>query len=198
MLNRFFSTVFGAGVMFALAAVPAGAADEVETKLQVCSSCHGENGEPIDATIPIIWGQQQSYLVKQIHDYKSGDRENPIMSAMLESIKQQEIRKASAYFSAKTWPARHAADAAVAATVPAANTAAAVPNGTTVCRICHQANFEGGPPAPRLAGQKYEYLLQAMNSFANEERTNSVDMMKLMKALTPGEREAIARYLAAL
>jgi hypothetical protein len=37
-----------------------------------------------------------------------------------------------------------------------------------------------------------------MNGFADEQRTNSVDMMKLMKALTPAQRQDIARYLSAL
>ena len=37
-----------------------------------------------------------------------------------------------------------------------------------------------------------------MNGFADEKRTNNLDMPKMMKALTPGQREAIARYLSAL
>jgi cytochrome c553 len=76
-----FSAVFGAAAMFALVAMPAEAADDIEAKVQVCASCHGQNGVPIDPkTMPIIWGQQESYLFKQLHDYKSGDRDNPIMS----------------------------------------------------------------------------------------------------------------------
>ena len=39
---------------------------------------------------------------------------------------------------------------------------------------CHQPNFEGGPPAPRLAGLSYEYLVAVMRSFAADERTNTV------------------------
>jgi hypothetical protein len=37
-----------------------------------------------------------------------------------------------------------------------------------------------------------------MRSFADDERTNNLDMPKLMKALTESEREAIARYLSGL
>ena len=37
-----------------------------------------------------------------------------------------------------------------------------------------------------------------MSSFVDDKRTNSVDMTTLMNALTPAERDAIARYLAAL
>jgi cytochrome c553 len=181
------STIAGAVTILAILALPANAADELEESLQTCSACHGQNGQPIANIIPIIWGQQESFLVKQLHDYKSKDRENPIMTPLAEGIKQPDIRKVAAYFAAKTWPARRAAEAA-----------ASQPTGMAVCKICHQENFQGGLPAPRLAGQSYEYLIGAMNGFADEQRTNSADMMKLMKALTPAERQAMARYLSTL
>ena len=88
------STIAGAVTIFAILALPA-AADELEDSLQTCNSCHGQNGEPIAKIIPIIWGQQESYLVKQIHDFKSKDRENPIMTPLAEGIKQPDIRKAA-------------------------------------------------------------------------------------------------------
>jgi len=179
--------VFGAGVGLAMAAPPALAADDIDAKLQVCAACHGGDGVPIDPkTIPIIWGQQQSYLVKQLHDYRSGDRDHPIMSPIAKGLAQDDLRKIAAYFAAKGWPARSAA------------AAAAPPNGLAQCRPCHQPNFEGGAPAPRLAGLSYEYLVAAMRSFANGERTNNGDMPKFMQALTDGERDAMARYLSAL
>lgn len=187
MFKGIVSGLFAATTVVAVLGVPANAAEEIESRLQVCSTCHGQNGVPIANNIPIIWGQQQSYLVKQLHDYKSHDRDNPIMSPMAATIMQQDIRKVAAYFAGKPWPAR---------ATPAA--AASPPNGIAVCRACHQPNFEGGPPAPRLAGLSYEYLLGAMNAFADDERTNNLDMPKLMKALTPADRESIARYLSSL
>src|SRR5437870_562199 len=62
----------------------------------------------------------------------------------------------------------------------------------------HQPNFQGGMPAPRLAGLSYEYLVASMRAFATEQRTNNLDMPKFMQALTEQERSAIARYLSAL
>ena len=132
-------------------------------------------------------GQQQSYLVKQLHDYRSGDRDNPIMSPIAKGLAQDDLRKIAAYFAAKSWPAQHAAAAS-----------ASPPNGIAQCQPCHQPNFEGGPPAPRLAGLSYEYLVAAMRSFAADERTNNGDMPKFMQALTDSERDAMARYLSAL
>lgn len=188
MFTRLFSTILGAAVGFAVAAVPADAADDIEAKVQSCAVCHGQNGVPIDPkTIPIIWGQQQSYLVKQLRDYRNGERDNPIMSPIAKSLAQEDLRKIAAYFAAKSWPARQAAAAA-----------ASPPNGIAQCQPCHQPNFEGGPPAPRLAGLSYEYLVAAMRDFAADERTNNGDMPKFMQALTDSERDAMARYLSGL
>lgn len=187
MFKHWFSTVF-AGVVVAMLAVPADAADDIESKVQVCSACHGQNGVPLDPkTTPIIWGQQENYLFKELHDYHSGARDNPIMAPIAKGFSLDDLRKIAAYFAAKTWPAPHAADAA-----------ASPPEGIAMCRACHQPNFEGGQPAPRIAGLSYEYLVGAMRSFADDHRTNNGDMPKFMKALTESQRDAMARYLSAL
>jgi cytochrome c553 len=81
MLKGFLSAIFGAGFSVAVTAMPASAADDIAAKVQPCAACHGENGVSADPrTIPTIWGQQQSYLVKQLHDFRSGDRASPIFA----------------------------------------------------------------------------------------------------------------------
>jgi cytochrome c553 len=180
--------IVGTWVCFAVTAVPAHAADDIEAKAQLCAACHGLNGVPADPkTVPIIWGQQQSYLVKQLRNYRNGERDNPIMTPIAKSLAQEDIRKIAAYFAAKSWPPQRAA---AAPPVP--------PNGIAQCQPCHQPNFEGGPPAPRLAGLSYEYLVSSMRNFAADERTNNGDMPKFMQALTESERDAMARYLSGL
>ena len=187
MFTRHFSMIFGACVAFAVTAVPAYAADDIAAKAVACAKCHGQKGAPSDPnTTPIIWGQQESYLVKQLHDYRSGDRDNQVMAKIAKGLAQEDLRKMGAYFAAKTWPLQH----------PAA--ASAPPNGIAQCQPCHQPNFEGGPPAPRLAGLSYTYLNAAMRDFADGKRTNNDDMPKFMQALTDGQRAAIARYLSGL
>jgi cytochrome c553 len=49
-----------------------------------------------------------------------------------------------------------------------------------------------------LAGQTYEYLVEAMRRFADGERTNNADMVQIMKGISPADREAMARYLSTL
>ncbi len=185
MFKSLFAGVLGAGVIFAVA--PAMAQEDVAQKVIVCGACHGQEGVPIAATTPIIWGQQQSYLVKQIHDYRAGDRENAIMSGMAKGVQQDDIRKVAAYFASKPWPAGKPA-----------NPAPAEPEGIAICKACHQPKFEGGAPAPRLAGLSYEYLVSAMKSFADGTRTNNLDMPRFMQALSDSQRDAIAKYLSAL
>jgi cytochrome c553 len=191
MLKGLFAAMFSAGVGFAVTALPACAADDIATKVQICAACHGENGVPTDPkTVPTIWGQQQSYLVKQLHDFRSGDRDSPIMSPIAKDLAQDDLRKIAAYFAAKSWPASGPAQPAAAASAP--------PSGLAQCQPCHQPNFEGGPPAPRLAGLNYDYLVAAMRGFATDARTNNLDMPKFMQALSDSERDAMARYLSAL
>ena len=187
MHTRFFSAIFGMGIGLAAAIPPAHAADEIEAKVQLCAACHGAKGTPADPkTMPVIWGQEQIYLMKQMRDFRNGERSSAIMSPIAKDLAEGDLRKIAAYFAAKPWPQRAAAD------VPSP------PKGIAQCQACHQPNFEGGMPAPRLAGLSYEYLVAAMRAFAAEERTNNLDMPKFMQVLPEPERDAIARYLSAL
>ena len=180
------------GVLAALtfAATP-GHAAEAQTplggKLVVCGVCHGVNGLPKLEGVPIIWGLQENYLIKQLHDFHSGARNNEVMLWMATALTQTELEQAATTFAKKDWPAR-----------PTSAASASPPAAAAVCQICHQQNFVGGLPAPRLAGQRYEYLVEAMRRFADGERTNNTDMANLMKAISPADREALARYLSGL
>ena len=187
MLTRVSSAILGLGIGL-LAAAAALAADEIEAKAQTCAACHGDKGTPTDPkTMPVIWGQQQSYLMKQLRDFRSGERPSAIMAPVAKGLDESDLRKIAAYFAAKTWPARKAT-----AKVPSP------PKGIAQCQPCHQPKFEGGMPAPRLAGLSYDYLSAAMRAFAAGERTNNLDMPRFMQMLTERERNAIARYVSAL
>lgn len=185
----------GAVVVIAAAVVllgrPAGAADDVAAKAAVCGVCHGVNGTPINAVTPIIWGQESNYLYKELHDLHSGQRSNATMSPVAQPIALPDLRALADYFAAKTWPAAPGANPDAA---PPASIAAKI----EMCKACHQAHFEGGAPAPRLAGLSHDYLLAAMNAFADGTRTNNLDMPGFMKALSDSDRDAIAHYLSGL
>ncbi len=201
MVNNRFSTVTGVLVLLAALTARSSAAENVPdpnnqrefgAKLQVCGACHGANGVPKNPTVPIIWGQQESYLEKQLHDFRTSARSAEVMNWMARTLDDSEVPPSGKFFGTKKWPARVQPAAAVTP-----------PPGIAVCQACHQANFMGaaqneGAPTPRLAGQSYEYLVEAMRRFADGERTNNADMVQIMKALSPAQRDAMARYLSAL
>jgi cytochrome c553 len=202
MINNHVSTAFRALVVLVALTAPTNAAErtalvsqgiaptgerEYGAKLLVCAICHGEKGVPKNPMIPVIWGQQENYLLKQLHDFESGNRDFEAMAWTASTLSQSEMASAAAYFAKKSWPARSIG----AAAAPPPATAA-------VCQACHQQNFAGGVPAPRLAGQSYEYLVEAMRRYAEGERANNADMANLMKVLSPAEREAMARYISGL
>jgi cytochrome c553 len=200
-------TVFGILVVLAALAAPANAADthipevpavptpgiaaEAEAilgaKLLVCNTCHGGDGKPRSSPTPIIWGQQEPFLLKQLNDFHSGDRNSDVMTWMATALTQAEMAPTAAYFAKKNWPAR---SAGAAATSP--------PAGVAVCQACHQQDLVGGVAAPRLAGQTYEYLVESMRLYADGGRTNNPIMMAMMKAIPPAEREVLARYISGL
>jgi cytochrome c553 len=156
--------------------------------LLVCNTCHGGNGVPHNAATPIIWGQQENYLIKQLHDFHGDARNSEVMRWMATALTQPELQAAATYFAKKSWPAKSASVAG----------GASPPAMLAVCQACHQQNFVGGLPAPRLAGQKYEYLVEAMRDYAQGKRTNNAEMMRMMEAISADERDAIARYLSGL
>jgi cytochrome c553 len=206
MISNRFPTVFGVLVALAALGAPANSVEHavevpavptpgnaaeaaaiLGAKLLVCNTCHGADGVPRNTATPVIWGQQEGYLLKQLHDFDSGSRESEVMQWMTTALTSAEVSSAAAYFAKRSWPARSAS--AASASPPAA---------VAVCQACHQQNLAGGLPAPRLAGQRYEYLVDAMRRYAEGERTNNPEMMNMMKALSPAEREAMARYISGL
>jgi len=67
--------------------------------LSVCNECHGANGVRRNATIPVISGQPENYLAKQLHDFERGDRHDEVMPWMTKSLTLQERGVAAAYFA---------------------------------------------------------------------------------------------------
>src|SRR3989442_7080821 len=137
MFRRFLSAIFGLGIGLAVAIAPAHAADEIEAKAQLCAACHGDKGVPTDPkTIPVMWGQEQSYLMKQLRDFRNGERASAIMSPIAKDLAEGDLRKIAAYFAAKTWPARRSPPKPP---LP--------PKGIAPGQACHQPNLPRGMPA---------------------------------------------------
>lgn len=66
---------------------------------EVCSACHGADGNSTDVNNPRLAGQHPDYLAKALRDYKSGDRNNAIMKGFAAALSKKDIENLSAYFS---------------------------------------------------------------------------------------------------
>ena len=47
-----------------------------------CMSCHGSGGNSTDDDIPSLAGRDAEWLVQQLEQFQSGERQNAIMNAM--------------------------------------------------------------------------------------------------------------------
>ncbi|MDX1421675.1 MAG: c-type cytochrome [Kiloniellales bacterium] len=180
--------------LFALSAVAAspGAAQDIEERVALCATCHGEDGRPSEADIPIIWGQEFYYLYVQLKDYKSGLRANDIMAPIAAEFSKDEMKALAQYFSEKPWPSigYRAEDADIAAAQRATNAGQ--------CPQCHLGGYDGDSRVPRLAGQQPAYLERTMLEFKNDVRLNSPAKGSLLGDYDDADIAAMAHYLAGL
>jgi cytochrome c553 len=186
------SAIFAASLIgLALSATSAVRADGIEDKAAICSACHGPDGKPVDASIPVIWGQNEGYIYLQLRDFKSGARESPVMSQIAASLEKQDMQDLAAYFSAKQWPdlgqpraprdvAEHAEEVA----------------NSAGCKGCHLDAWQGDSVTPRAAGQSVNYLRETMAQFRDGVRKNNPWMVALLKTYSDADIQALATYLA--
>jgi len=91
---------FGAVLAFASTHVLAnGNAADGKKKAATCFACHGVDGNAVDPQYPRLAGQYNLYLQQVLHEYKDGERENPIMKGMVATLSDQDIKDISAYFA---------------------------------------------------------------------------------------------------
>jgi len=169
------------------------AADPIEAKAKVCTTCHGENGVPQLKTTPVIWGQNAGYMFLQLRDFQSGARKNELMSPIAATLSRDDLLPLAEYFSKLKWPnlAQPEAPQDVAAKAQAAISSVG-------CIGCHLDHFQGDGTTARLAGQQHDYLLKTMTDFRSRTRANNPGMSDLMNATSPDAIAALAQYLAGM
>jgi cytochrome c553 len=189
----FFVAAMGLGFGLSLCGSFSAAAQSIEDKTQVCAGCHGENGKPIDKTIPVIWGQQQGYLYIQLRDFKRNDRKNEVMQPIVASMERQDMMDIAEYFSKKPWP-----DLGQPRASKDVSERALSANHSVGCTGCHLDHFQGDGTVPRLAGQSREYLAKTTADFRTRARGNNPGMSDLMIATAPDDLAALSEYLSGL
>ena len=68
-------------------------------KLGLCAGCHGETGKAVLADYPNLAGQNQRYLANSLRAYKTGERQNSAMRAMVGTLTDAEIEDLARYYA---------------------------------------------------------------------------------------------------
>jgi len=69
---------------FSLGSISEEAKSEGEAMFEAlgCSSCHGPGGNSTDEDVPSLVGRDAEWIVQQLEQFQSGERQNAIMNAM--------------------------------------------------------------------------------------------------------------------
>ena len=79
--------IIAAGLLSATGAYAAGdAAKGAAIATTVCAACHGADGNSVMTMNPKLAGQHPEYLVKQLNNFKSGERANAVMAGMAATL----------------------------------------------------------------------------------------------------------------
>lgn len=191
------------------AAAPKGDAVAGEAKSAVCAACHGVGGNSVIPVNPMLAGQGARYIAKQLHDFKSGARANPVMMGMAAPLTDQDILDLAAYFSAQK-PQTRAADPAQVKLGEKIWRGGNLETGVLACTGCHGPSGRGNALAayPALRGQHPDYVevqLKAFRSAArgdigSDKRANDPNgmMRGVVKQLSDSEIKALAQFVSGL
>ena len=86
-------------VYSSLPALAAGDIEAGDRKAERCASCHGSDGIGIAGAFPNLAGQKTVYLVKQMKDFRTGKRKDPIMELEAKKLSDEDIADIAAWYA---------------------------------------------------------------------------------------------------
>jgi cytochrome c553 len=167
--------------------------------LPACMSCHGAAGNSTIVANPKLAGQIDAYTHKQLVDFTTPNRQQPVMTTYAKMLTDEEKRNIAAYLSvqkAKPGAAKNKDTVELGRKIYRGGIAE---KGVAACASCHGATA-GGIPAqyPRLSGQHQDYTYAQLDAFKNGTRKNSIQMTTLAQRMSPEEMKAVSDYIAGL
>jgi cytochrome c553 len=190
--------VFSALRILAIALCPqAGAAQEqppseIAERVELCVTCHGTDGIPVNKDSPIIAGQHMFYLLTQLKDFRAERRSSEIMTPIAKDMSDEEMKALATYFSKQPWPA-YRFTASEEDIIRAQSLAV-----EGQCTQCHLGGMVGDSRNPRLSKQTVEYLTKTTADLRDDTRKNAAAMAAIVRGWSDEDIAAMAHYLAGL
>jgi len=193
-------------------ALAAGDAAAGESKVAMCSGCHGSDGNSMVAAFPKLAGLGEKYMTQQLRLIKSGERVIVEMTGMLIASSDQDLQDMAAFYDSKTRQVSGAQDITL---VGISNPEEALDYGENVyrggnmktgvasCTGCHSPSGNGNGPAgyPGLGGQHADYIAKQLLAYRRGERAsggNASIMQGVAANLSDKEIKAVANYISGL
>ncbi|HEX7971288.1 MAG TPA: c-type cytochrome [Thiobacillus sp.] len=175
------------------------AAESIVNK--VCVACHAADGNSTTPANPKIAGLNADYINKQLNNFKSGERQNPVMGGIVASLTPQDMLNLAAYFSAQQRKPGTSKDQELALLGQKIYRGGVQGAGVPACASCHGPQGKGIPTQfPLLAGQHSDYVYAQLNNFRVGARAN--DGAKMMRSIaakmTDADMKAVASYIQGL
>ncbi len=174
-----------------------------QAKAAVCGACHGMDGNSSVAMYPKLAGQNEHYIVEQLKNFKSGQRQNPIMLGMATPLSIKDMHDIGAYYaSQKVKPG--VADEALVGPGGTLYREGDAERGIPACMSCHGPDGHGNPgaPYPQLAGQHADYVQQVLTAWHDGDTWGKSKhdqiMPSIAKKLTSKDIAAVASYIEGL
>ncbi|ADJ27691.1 c-type cytochrome [Nitrosococcus watsonii] len=170
-----------------------------------CVTCHGVDGVGQAAmSSPRLAGLNAAYLLKQLDDFASGARDNPIMTPLATALGTDERQALAEYYSQLPLPeALRASNNITQASIDSVGAILATrgrwSDSIPACEQCHGPRGIGvGAHFPPLAGQPSSYLASQLRAWKEGQRRN--DPLGLMghiaEKLSDSDIDAVANWFA--
>jgi cytochrome c553 len=176
----------------ALFAAPAVAEDmPIAERIELCNTCHGEDGNSRMVNIPSLAGQPEFFLLNQLVLLREGVRRIEAMTPFVKDLKDDDINALASHFSKLT------PKASDEPTDPALVARGATLATARRCGSCHLPSLAGQVQMPRLAKQRIDYLIQALKAYRDNPHPGAdTNMSAAVAGMPDADLVALAHYAA--
>ncbi|MDE2584996.1 MAG: cytochrome c4 [Betaproteobacteria bacterium] len=168
---------------------------------QVCSNCHGLDGNSISPNFPHLAGAPEPYLEKQLKAFKGHNRLDPAgfeyMWGLSRFLSDEQITGLAAYY-AKQQPVSPGVSENHQLVAEGRNIfEKGLPDkNIPPCAVCHGQSGQGNGEYPRLAFQHEDYLVKQLTVFQRtDQRPEGAVMKTIAHGLELGDMKAVAAFL---
>lgn len=170
--------------------------------LPACVSCHGAAGNSTITVNPKLAGQHESYLYKQLVDFTTPERNQPVMTTYAKMLSDADKKNIAAYLGAQLSTPGAAKNKDTIDLGKKIYRGGIASKQVAACASCHGATGNGMPVQyPRIAGQHQDYTVAQLTMFRStkaDARKNSAQMHTIAARMSDDEIAAVADYIAGL